>query len=154
MRLVALATAGHIGLLGGAFLFQLSGFAPCAMCLWQRWPHAAAIVLGVLAMSHFVPRAMAVLAGLAALTTAGIGLFHAGVEQGWWDGPSSCAGGGGLGGLSGSDLLSTDTAEAIVMCDEIAWQLGLTMAGWNAVLSAGLAVLWLVAARTIRPEAD
>ncbi|UWQ20251.1 disulfide bond formation protein B [Jannaschia sp. W003] len=150
MRYVALATAGHAGLLGGAFLFQLAGFAPCAMCLWQRWPHAAAILLGVAALAGLWPRAMAALAAAAALVTAGIGAFHAGVEQGWWEGPSSCTGGGaGLGGLSGADLLSTDAPVALVMCDEIVWQFGLTMAGWNAVLSLALAAVWLLAVRRL-----
>ncbi|WP_235962563.1 disulfide bond formation protein B [Jannaschia marina] len=150
--LIALATAGHIGLLGGAFLFQLAGYAPCAMCLWQRWPHGAAIVLGVIALSGVTPRLLALGAGLAALVTSGLGFFHAGVEQGWWQGPSSCSGdGGGLAGLSGADLLSTEVTDTVVMCDDIVWQFGLTMAGWNGVLSLGLAVLWVVAAR--RPEA-
>ncbi len=45
--LVAVATVGHAGLLGGAYLFQFAGYAPCAMCLWQRWPHMAAIALGL-----------------------------------------------------------------------------------------------------------
>ena len=154
MRWIALATAGHAGLLGGAFLFQLAGYAPCAMCLWQRWPHGAAILLGVLALSGIAPRALAGLGALAALATSGIGLFHAGVEQGWWEGPSSCTGGGdGLGGLSGADLLATDVGETIVMCDEIVWQLGLTMAGWNALLSLGLGVVWLLAVRTRERDA-
>ena len=153
-RLVALATTGHVGLLGGAFLFQLAGYAPCAMCLWQRWPHAIAILLGIAALAGLWPRAMAGLAALSALATAGIGVFHAGVEQGWWPGPASCTGSGaGLSNLSGGDLLSTDIPETLVMCDDIVWQLGLTMAGWNAILSLMLAVLWVVAAtRATRGE--
>ena len=146
--LLATATTGHAALLGGAFLFQLAGYAPCAMCLWQRWPHAAAIVLGILALSTGMPRPMAWLAAAAAATTAAIGAFHAGVEQGWWDGPSSCTGGGDLGGLTGADLLSTAVTDTVVMCDEIVWSLaGLSMAGWNAVLSVGLACIWIAAAR-------
>lgn len=144
---IVLALAGHGGLLGGAFLFQLAGYAPCAMCLWQRWPHAAAIVLAVAALAGIAPRLMAALGALAALTTAGIGAFHAGVEQGWWPGPSSCTGSGDLSSLSASDLLSTDIADTIVMCDDIVWQFGLTMAGWNAVFSLALAAIWLAAAR-------
>ncbi|MEM9796504.1 MAG: disulfide bond formation protein B [Pseudomonadota bacterium] len=155
-QLMAMAFLGHVGLLGGAFLFQLAGYAPCAMCLWQRWPHGAAIVLGGLALLRVAPRLTATLAGLAALTTSGIGAYHAGVEQGWWEGPSSCSGGGDLGGLSGADLLSTETGAAIVMCDDIVWQLGLTMAGWNAVLSLALAGLWALSVlrlgNTTRPE--
>ena len=152
-RLIALATTGHALLLGGAFLFQFAGYAPCAMCLWQRWPHAAAIVIGVVALAGVAPRLLSVLGAVAAATTSGIGLFHAGVEQGWWPGPSSCTGSGAaLGGLSGGDLLSTEIADTVVMCDDIVWQLGLTMAGWNAVFSAVLAVIWLTAA-TRRPAA-
>ena len=146
--LVSAAVGGHAALLGGAFLFQLAGYAPCAMCLWQRWPHAVAIALGIAALAGLAPRALAALGALAALTTAGIGLFHVGVEQGWWDGPSSCTGGGDLGALSGADLLSTEMADTVVMCDEIAWQmLGVSMAGWNALLSLALAAVWLAAVR-------
>lgn len=147
LPLAALATLGHVALLGGAWAFQLAGYAPCALCLWQRWPHIAAIGLGLFASFQMAPRATSLLAGLAALITAGIGAFHAGVEQGWWPGPSSCSGGAALGGLSGADLLSTEIADNIVMCDEIVWQLGLTMAGWNAVLSLALATLWFLAWR-------
>jgi len=70
-------------------------------------------------------------------------------ERAWWPGPQSCAGGGaGLSGLSGDALLSTEAAPALVMCDEVVWSLaGLSMASWNGLLSLGLAVLWLVAAR-------
>ncbi|MEL6586234.1 MAG: disulfide bond formation protein B [Pseudomonadota bacterium] len=149
-QLFAGAMLGHVGLLGGAFLFQIAGYAPCAMCLWQRWPHGAAIALGVLALAGVAPRVTGALAGLAALTTAGIGAFHVGVEQDWWAGPSSCSGGGGgLGAMSGADLLSTEIAETVVMCDQIAWQFGLSMAGWNAVLSLGLAVAWAVAVASV-----
>ena len=142
-----LATGGHAVLLGGAFGFQALGYAPCPMCLWQRWPHAAAILLGLAALAGLAPRAMAAAAALAALTTAGIAGYHAGVEQGWWEGPASCAGGGSLADLSGADLLSTEIADTVVVCGEIVWQFGLTLAGWNAVLSVLLAGLWLAAAR-------
>ena len=148
-RLILLATLGSACMLLGAFAFQfIGGYPPCKMCYWQRWPHAAAVLIGVLLLLGG-PRLVIWLGGLAALITAGIGAFHAGVEWRWWPGPASCSGGGGdLGGLSGSDLLSTDAPSGIVMCDEIVWQLlGLSMAGWNAVISLGLVVIWTMAAR-------
>ena len=147
-RLILLATLGSAAMLLGAFAFQfIGGYPPCKMCYWQRWPHAAAVLIGVLLLLGG-PRLVIWLGGVAALITAGIGAFHAGVEWRWWPGPSSCSGGGNLGGLSGSDLLSTDAPSGIVMCDEIVWQLlGLSMAGWNAVISLGLATLWVMAAR-------
>lgn len=148
--LILLAAAGSFALLAGAFVFQGLGYAPCKMCLWQRWPHGAAILLG--GVGAVVPMAIVVLLGAAAaFTTGAIGVYHAGVEWNLWEGPNSCTGGGPVdpsAPLSGADLLSTDGAAAIVMCDEIVWSLfGLSMAGWNAVLSFCLVAVWLMAWR-------
>lgn len=147
-RLVALATLGSALLLGGAFLFEALGYAPCRMCIWQRWPHAFAIGFGVLILAGLAPRTLAWAGAAAAALTAGLGFYHAGVELGWLPGPASCSGGGaGLSGLSGADLLSTEAATAVVMCDEVVWSFaGLSMAAWNGILSLGLAALWLTAA--------
>ena len=145
--LVILASGGSAALLAGAFLFQALGYAPCAMCLWQRWPHAAAIAIGAVAL--FVPgRLLPFLGAAAAATTAGIGVYHTGVERDWWEGPASCTGAGaGLGGLDGGDLLSMD-GPVLVLCDQVSWALmGISMASWNAIFSALLVVLWVMAAR-------
>ncbi len=140
-----LAAGGSLALLAGAFVFQALGYAPCAMCLWQRWPHAAAIAIGVLALALRGP-ALPLLGALAALTTAGIGLYHTGVERDWWEGPTSCTG-SGLGGLAGGDLLATD-GPRLVMCDQVSWELlTLSMPSWNALFSFGLVIVWLLAAR-------
>lgn len=143
--LVILALAGSAALLAGAFAFQhLGGLAPCKMCLWQRWPHAAAVLIGLAALA--IPgRLLTVMGACAALTTAGIGLYHTGVERGWWQGPTTCTA-GPIGGLSSEDLLNQILAAPIVRCDEVAWSLaGLSMASWNAVLSLALALIWLAA---------
>jgi len=77
---------------------------------------------------------------------AGLGGYHAGVEWGFWAGPTACAGGAGVGGQSAEALLAQIMAAPVVRCDEVAWSLlGLSMAGWNALASAGLAGLWLLA---------
>ncbi len=145
-RLVLIAAAGSVALLGGAFLFQLAGYPPCKMCLWQRWPHAAAIVIGALCLALKI-RALTWLGALAALTTAAVGLYHAGVEQRWWEGPSTCSS-GSTEGLSVDELLESILAAPLVRCDEIAWQLaGISMAGWNAIFSLALALIWITAAR-------
>ncbi|MGR3463623.1 disulfide bond formation protein B [Limimaricola sp.] len=144
---ILLATLGSAALLGGAFFFQAIGYPPCAMCIWQRWPHGVAIAIGLIAM--LLPgRVLPLLGALAATVTAAIGVFHTGVERDWWEGPSSCTGTGqGLGSLSGGDLLATD-GPRLVMCDVVSWELiGLSMASWNALLSAGLVLLWLSALR-------
>jgi disulfide bond formation protein DsbB len=144
--LVILALAGSAALLAGAFAFQhFGGMAPCKLCIWQRWPHAAAVVIGLMAL--VLPgRTLPLIGAAAALTTAGIGLYHTGVEQTWWQGPTTCTS-GSIGGLSSEDLLNQILAAPIVRCDEIAWSMaGLSMASWNAVLSVMLALIWVTAA--------
>lgn len=148
-HLILLAAGGSASLLLGALAFQhLGGLAPCKLCLWQRWPHGAAILIGVLALA--LPRiaALPALGALAALTTSGIGVYHTGVERGWWEGPNTCTS-GPVGGLSSSELLDRIMNAPLVRCDEVAWQMaGLSMASWNALLSLGLALIWLAALRS------
>ena len=146
-RLVALATAGSVALLGGAFAFQyLGGLAPCKLCLWARWPHGAAILIGILALLLPGP-VWPLLGALAALATAGVGVYHTGVEQRWWEGPTTCTS-GSIEGMDPSALLDQILAAPVVRCDEVAWALwGISMASWNAILSAGLVGLWVWAAR-------
>jgi len=87
---------------------------------------------------------------LATAVTAGIGGYHTGVEKKWWEGPSTCTGGGGLdlGSLSGADLLATD-GPRLVMCDQVSWEfLTLSMASWNMLASLVLCALWVTAALT------
>ncbi len=146
-QLIALAGFGSAALLAGAFAFQhIGGMAPCQLCLWQRWPHAAAVVIMGLALM-FPGRILPLLGMVAALSTAGIGMFHVGVEQGWWQGLASCTA-GSISGVSMADLLNPDvTVAAPVRCDAIAWaMLGISMAGWNAIASVVLAGIWGVAA--------
>lgn len=147
-HLVILAAGGSLALLLGAFLFQALGYPPCKMCFWQRWPHAAAILIGAAYMG-LRARVLIWLGALAAAVTSGIGAYHAGVEYKWWEGPTSCTGGSNaLSGLTGSDLLPGSATKAIVMCDEVSWQLfGLSMASYNFIFSALLVVVWVMAAR-------
>ncbi|WP_128254069.1 disulfide bond formation protein B [Falsirhodobacter deserti] len=150
--LAAIAAAGSAALLLGALGFQyIGGLAPCHLCMYQRYPHVAAVVLGLLVL--LLPRRwIMALGALAAGASAAVGIFHTGVERGWWQGPTSCTGsGGGLGGLSGSDLLSTDTPVNLVMCDQVAWSMGgLSMASWNAIASLVLVALWIMAWRSAK----
>ena len=147
-QLIALAGLGSAAILAGAFGFQyLGGLAPCQLCLWQRWPHAAAIVIMGLAL--LLPHRVLPLLGIvAALATAGVGMFHVGVEQQWWEGLASCSG-NSIAGLDVNDLLNPNVSIAApIRCDAIAWSmLGISMAGWNVILSLGLAVIWAMAAR-------
>ncbi|MDV4168062.1 disulfide bond formation protein B [Rhodovulum sp. FJ3] len=143
--LILLAAAGSLSMLLGAWAFQfIGGLAPCAMCIWQRWPHGAAVLAGLIGMA-FPARIIAALGAVSAATTSGIGIYHTGVERDWWQGPTSCtSAGGGLSGMSGADLLNFEAAPKLVLCDEVAWSLfGLSMASWNALFSALFVLIWL-----------
>lgn len=142
-----LAAAGSAALLLAALGFQyLGGLAPCVLCIWQRWPHLLAVLAGLLSLRMKRAWVMGI-GALSAATSAGIGIFHTGVEMKLWQGLASCSGALDVTQLSAEDALEAIMAAEVVKCDEIAWSLmGLSMASWNALLSAGLAVLWVVAA--------
>ncbi len=149
--LMALAGAGSAALLLGAFGFQhIGGLAPCAMCLWQRWPHAVAIALAAVGLA--VPHAIVAVAGaLSMLTGAGIALLHTGVEREWWTLNLACTGGGeDLGAMDVTALLDPTQGSGIVLCTEVAWSfLGLSMASWNGLASLAIAALWIAAAWSV-----
>jgi disulfide bond formation protein DsbB len=143
-QLGLLAALGSGALLGGALYFQyVVGLAPCEMCHWQRWPHIVAIVAGLLAVVSFAWPRLALVFVLTAITalvvTSALGVFHAGVEYHWWQGPQACSGNIPR-GLSAEQLKKFLLGARMVRCDETVWSLwGLSMAGWNALLSAILA---------------
>jgi disulfide bond formation protein DsbB len=148
-QIALLAAFGSAALLLGAFISQALGWAPCKMCLWQRWPHAAAVAVGGAVLLFGANRLLLALGSLSAFATAAIGVYHSGVELKLWQGPTSCtSSGAGLGGLSGSSLLPGGSeAPALVLCDTLTpFFLGLTMANYNAIFSVGLGLLWAWAA--------
>ena len=121
--------------IAGAWLFQWAGYAPCPLCLKQRWAWYGAIALA----GGFYATAPNNRWGFAALAlvmagSAVFGIYHTGVEWAWWQGPTTCAG-----DLSGS-LLPNLTNEPVISCEKPAlYVLGLSLASWNAVLSGALA---------------
>ena len=138
-----LALVVPAALLGGALVSQyLFGLPPCEMCWWQRYPHAAALVLGAAGLA--TRRDLLVrLAALAILVSGAIGGFHAGVEYGWWEGLTRCA----TGSLAGGDPLEAIMNAPVIRCDVAPWSLfGISLAGWNFLISgaAGLAILALL----------
>jgi disulfide bond formation protein DsbB len=135
-------TLASLLLLGGAFAFQyVGGLAPCHLCILQRWPHGVAAAIGLLVLV-WPRRPLALLAGLVVLYGAGIGAYHVGVERGWWQGPTTCTA-PAPGDMAPGELLDQILATPVVLCDQVAWSmLGISMAGWNAILSLGIAWLW------------
>ncbi|MDC1198754.1 disulfide bond formation protein B [bacterium] len=149
-NLAALAALGSVALLGGALISQyFGGLAPCPMCIWQRWPHGIAIGLGAVALLTGW-RLIAPLGAAVVATGAGIGVFHTGVERGWWEGPTTCTSNQAA-DLTTDQLLEAIMAAPMVRCDEVAWEfLTLSMASWNAIISLGIAGVWLLAWRAGR----
>lgn len=140
------AGLASLALLAAALAFEhIGGLMPCPLCLWQRWPHGIAVLLGMAILVQ-PARPVALLGVAAMLVGAGLGLYHAGIEAGWWAGPVGC-GAPDIAGLTPEELLERILAAPMVRCDEVAWSFaGLSMAGWNALWSAGLAGLWALAA--------
>ena len=145
-----------LALISGALTFQYLGrLPPCEMCMWQRYPHIAAIFVGIGAfllvrLDVLSERAAfgAALAAAGLIAISGvIGVYHAGVEWHFWPGPSSC---------TGSAFRSSGTLDLnapVVMCDHAAWRLfGISLAGYNAILSFVIAATGLyMSLRTKRP---
>lgn len=151
--LVAIATLGSAAVLGGAFVFQALGYAPCHLCLLQRWPHAAAIVIGALILIFRLPMVTALLGAIAALITAGLGIYHSLVERHIIAGPDTCTAAKPA-NISAADLLNQIQNAPLIRCDDIAWQfMGVTMPNLNAVCSLVLAVIWVMAFLNARKPA-
>jgi len=145
-RLIALLLP--LALLGGALGSQyLGGLHPCEMCYWQRWPHAAAILLA--ALSFTAPpessrsRLLVLLAALAIAISGAIGVYHAGVEAKIFEGFTQCT--ALAKGTSTADILKQITHAPLIRCDQVQFRfLGISMAGWNGILSLGGAALILL----------
>jgi disulfide bond formation protein DsbB len=136
---------GSLALILGALGFQyIGGVVPCEMCHWQRWPHIAAAIIGivVVALARDKARALAWLAVALVLASGLIGLYQSGMQWGILPGPSSC---------SGHRFVFGSTMTPDVQCDVVTWQLfGLSLAAYNAIFSfliAGLGGLALVKAK-------
>jgi disulfide bond formation protein DsbB len=154
LREAALGVAGLAAaiILAALAYEHIGGYEPCELCLRQRWAYYAGIPLALLAAMtvRSLPALAAGLLGIVAVAfvvNAGLGVHHAGVEWGWWAGPAGCSGGTTLSNDAGALLESLRHSE-VVRCDEPAFRfLGLSFAGYNVLISAGLAGLALLGLR-------
>lgn len=155
-RRVMLAVAAvAIATIAGAWAIEWWGWIPCKLCLQQRIPYYVVIPLALAgAWLAAAPersgmvRIGLVVVGLVMLVSVGMGVFHAGVEWGWWQGPGDCGGRIQEAPRTAGDFFKSLDKAYVVRCTEAAFRvLGLSLAGWNAVISAGLAALALKAAR-------
>ena len=155
---LAVAGLGTATILGAYFFQYVLKLAPCPLCLQQRIPYYVAIplALAVAAAAARLPRAL-VRAGLTVVALvmvlgAGLGLYHAGIEWRWWPGPTDCA--GEVATFTAADLMRQIEAARVVRCDEAPWRfVGLSLAGYNALISLALAgiALWGLRAARLRP---
>ncbi|MFL6843946.1 MAG: disulfide bond formation protein B [Allosphingosinicella sp.] len=145
----ALAILVPAALLAGAFGSQIwGGLYPCEMCWWQRYAHFAALAFALLSLALArAPdrgRSFVWLAALAIATSGGIGVYHSGVEAGIFPGFTQCT--TTVSGLKGDALLKSILESPMVRCTDVQFRfLGISMAGWNAILSlsAALIIAWL-----------
>jgi disulfide bond formation protein DsbB len=136
--------------IGGAWVLELFfGYAPCKLCLLQRWPYYMGVPLALLAWVITGPLrtpraarpAFAALAMIFMVSVA-LGVHHAGVEWGWWAGPSDCGGAVRTGPASAENLLAAMNATRIVSCTDATVKfLGFSLAGWNALVSFVIAMV-------------
>lgn len=146
---------GATALAGAFFVQHVLDVPPCYLCIWQRWPFAALVVIGAIAVvlppEHALRRASFLLAALAAGAGAALAAYHVGVEQHWWQGTAACmpTDFGAAEDLASLRRQLTETDP--VRCDEVAWSLGgLSLASLNVLLSAALC-LYSLAAGLSRP---
>jgi disulfide bond formation protein DsbB len=144
---IGLGVLSALLLLGALGLQYFARLPPCEMCLWQRWPHVAAAILGTLggwvvsrtARRRQLALVLAFATTLLIAVSGVIAVYHAGVEWHWWPGPSRCTGSAFK--ISGA----LDLNAPVVMCDHAAWRLfGLSLAGYNAIISLGAAIIGFV----------
>jgi disulfide bond formation protein DsbB len=149
-RALWIAAASAV-ILAVVWIFQAFGYAPCELCLTQRYAFYAAVPIALLTAfagrsAHGLARAGFALLALVFAANTALAAYHVGVEQHWWAGPTACA--GGPGSLNVNDLVNAVNSTKVVRCDEVQLRIaGLSLAGWNVVASALLAVYAALAAR-------
>ncbi|MEJ0050433.1 MAG: disulfide bond formation protein B [Methylovirgula sp.] len=142
--------------IAGAWIFQAFGIAPCELCLSERIPYYVGVPVAALTLIFALRESKALmLLGFIALFlifafSAGFGVYHAGVEWHFWDGPTACTGSTMTKAATMQDFMNQLRTVKVVRCDAVAIRiLGLSLAGWNAVISAVLAVIAVWGARKV-----
>jgi disulfide bond formation protein DsbB len=149
ITLIAFAT------IAGAWIFEAFGYLPCELCLKQRWAYYAGVPLAaittlVAARNEKLARPLLWLLALLFFGSMIFGVYHSGVEWGFWPGPTTCTGAATTAG-SMDDFMKQLQTTQVVQCDKVAIRiLGLSLAGWNAVISAAMSALAVMGARAKR----
>lgn len=157
--MIALLCVLSLGIIGGAFAFEYAGYKPCELCLLQRYAYyfvipVSAVAFGLVYQGQIRAAQLLLIAcAIAYILNAALGGYHSGVEWGWWEGPTACTGQStmqSLMALDTSKLIESIKTTKVVPCDKPAWTLfGISLAGFNFLISLGLATLALVATRRL-----
>ena len=145
-----------LSIAGAWFSEIVLGYTPCKLCLVQRWPYYTGIPVGLLALmaggwSTLAGRVLTLLFVVIFLGSIGLGVYHSGVEWKWWAGPTDCSGPLNAAPLSIEDFRKSLKTARVVRCDDAAVRvLGLSFAGWNAIVSVAIAGLPLIGRRLVR----
>jgi disulfide bond formation protein DsbB len=144
LNVVVLAVS--VAVLAGAWFFQLAmGLVPCELCLAERWPWYAAVVISGIFLGLRRPevdRYGAALFGLLFLGAFVLAAYHVGVEQHWIAGPDACTISGDHHAKTIEELTAEIMAAPAVRCDDIQWSLaGISLAGWDAILCLGMVIV-------------
>ncbi len=160
-RLLALGSlAVMLAAIAIAWGFEIfGGYAPCPLCLQQRVPYYVAIPLAAIALAMVVRppvfRTVMIAAGFAMAAGVALGVYHAGAEWAWWEGPNTCGAGGADGGVTdASNLLAAIQDSNFVSCTDVQGRfLGLSFAGWNVVSASVASLAAFAAAAAPRTQA-
>lgn len=136
----------------------IGGYIPCELCLQQRVPYYVALPITLVAIiaerfraPRIIVRVLLLIVAVAFVYNAGLGVYQSGAQWGFWQGPTACTGSGVGIPSEAKDLLAALDKARVVSCTEVTWRLlGLSFAGWNAIISAALALVALVAS-AVRP---
>ena len=141
-QFITIASFSSVAVILGAYAFEyFGGFLPCKLCYWQRYPHFLNILIFLL-FYLFPMRSLIFVGMISMLASTILAFYHVGVEQKYWSGPNSCTN-ASIEGLTTDQLLDKIMSAPLVRCDEIAWDLiGISMAGWNALISFCLFLIW------------
>ena len=151
----AIAFGLPLALLLGALGSQyLGGLYPCEMCHWQRWPHYAAVLIAGAAFvvpGRAMRQSLVLIAALLIAISGAIAVFHAGVEYHWWNGITACTSTIASGATTPAERLAAIMNAPMIRCDVAQWRLaGISLAGFNAILSLGGALTILTLMRRTR----
>lgn len=145
--------ASALVLLAALGFQYLGGLAPCALCHYQRWAYVAAIVIAGVAPYGIARRSLVALCGVVFLAGAAVAFYHVGVEAQWFAGPAACSGPTSA-AITVEELRQALLAQPVVRCDEVAWSLfGISMAGYNLIVSLALAAASVLAAAEMKGRA-